>query len=119
MGLFDRSKQVTTTTNNISSTDISNTTSNVMQDSGNVVTSITDAFKNSVSWVDQSTFSQPIAIMGGGASDSGFDANKFFDSANAVAGKESGAQKTAQTFGKIALVAFALWVVVYFWKRKK
>lgn len=83
MGLFDRSKQVTTTTTNISSTEETNTTN--IQDSGNVITSITDAFKTNISGFD--TFiSQPIGIQAGGASGGGsFDMNRFFDSANSVA----------------------------------
>lgn len=91
MGLFDRSKQITTTTTNLSSTTDASTTN--IQDSGNVITSTTnditndiaDSFNNSIEGFD--TFvSQPIAVQAGGASGgSGFDMNSFFDSANSVA----------------------------------
>ena len=119
MGLFDRSKQVVTTTNNISSTDINSTESTNIQDSNNTVTSITDAFKSSVSWVDSSVFSQPIAIMAGGASASGFDANEFFDSGNAVAGKESGGQLLAGSLGKFVIIGLVILVAFYLWKKRK
>lgn len=111
MGLFDRSRQTTTTNTAVYST-VDNSSS-VVQDSGNTITSITDAFKTSISGFD-TIVSQPVAIQAGGGSGGSFDMNSFFR--DVTPEKASG---SSPGFNPAPLIVLAVITLVgwFLWKR--